>query len=143
MHSYPSPSYHFLVNWGGTNTGFSEVSGLSIEAEVVEYREGSSPEFSTVKMPGLRKFSNVVLKRGIVAGDNEFFLWMNTIQGGQVQRRNITINLLNERHETIRVWKLHNAWPCKIQSSDLKATANDIAIETIGLAHEGLSIEST
>lgn len=142
MPTYPLPSYHFVVDWGGARSGFTEVSGLAIETEVIEYREGNSPEFSAVKMPGLRKFSNVVLKRGIVAGDNDFFNWMNTVQGGQAERRNVIIRLLNERHQPVRVWKLHNAWPCKIQSSDLRAAANEIAIESIELAHEGLTVEN-
>jgi phage tail-like protein len=143
MRPYPSPAYHFLVNWGGVSTGFTEISGLSIESEVIEYREGNSPEFSTVKMPGIRKYSNVILMRGIVANDNDFFLWINTIQGSQVQRRDVTISLLNANHEPLRTWKLRNAWPCKVQASDLKADGNEIAIETIELAHEGLSIETT
>lgn len=114
-----------------------------MEVEVIEYREGNSPQFNTIKMPGIRKYGNVVLKRGIVAQDNDFFLWMNTVQGGQVERRDITVSLLDERHEPTRVWKLHNAWPCKITASDLRADANAIAIESIELVHEGITIETT
>lgn len=113
-----------------------------MESEVIEYREGNSPQFSTVKMPGIRKYSNVILKRGIVASDNDFFLWANTIQGGQVERRDVSISLLNTNHEPVRTWKLKSAWPCKIQTSDLKASGNEVAIETIELAHEGLVIET-
>jgi phage tail-like protein len=142
MGTYPLPAYHFTVEWGGTRTGFTEVSGLSIENEVIEYREGGSPEYSTIKMPGLRKYSNIILKRGIVKNDNDFFNWMNTINSNQVERRDVVISLLNENHEPIRVWKVRNAWPCKIYSPDLKANGNEVAIETIELAHEGLSIES-
>jgi phage tail-like protein len=142
MGNYPLPAYHFTVEWGGQRTGFTEVSGLSIENEVIEYREGSSPAFSTIKMPGLRKYSNIVLKRGIVKADNDFYTWMNTINGSQAERRDVVISLLNETNEPVRRWKLKNAWPCKIQSSDLKANANEIAIETMELAHEGLTIES-
>ncbi len=121
MGQYPLPAYHFHVNWGGVSTGFTEISGLAIESEVIEYREGASPQFSTVKMPGIGKFSNVILKRGIIPNDNDFFNWMNTIQSGQVERRDVTISLLNANHEPVRTWKLRNAWPCKIQTSDLKA----------------------
>jgi phage tail-like protein len=142
MGNYPLPAYHFTVEWGGTRTGFTEVIGLSMENEVIEYREGSSPTFSTIKMPGLRKYSNIILKRGIIKNDNDFYTWMNTINGNQVEKRDIVISLLNENHEPIRAWKLKNAWPCKIQSSDLKANANEVAIETMELAHEGLSIQN-
>ena len=78
------PVSHFLVDWGGARLGFSEVSGLEIENSVIEYREGSSPENKTIKMPGLTKFGNIVLKRGIIAGDNDFFAWFNTTQLNQV-----------------------------------------------------------
>jgi phage tail-like protein len=77
-----------------------------------------------------------------MANDNGFFQWMNAIQSGQAERRNVTISLLNERHEPVRVWKLQNAWPCKVQAGDLRATANEVAIETIELVHEGLTIET-
>ena len=141
MVNYALSSYHFQVNWGGNASGFTEVSGLCIENEVIEYREGDSAEFSTIKMPGLRKFSNIILKRGIIKGDNDFYKWINTIRNNSVERRNINIILLNENHEPVRVWKIKNAWPVKVQSSDLKADASEVAIETIELAHEGLSIE--
>jgi phage tail-like protein len=143
MHPHPLPAFHFLVNWGGASSGFTEISGLSIEAEVIEYREGSSPQNNTIKMPGLQKFSNVTLKRGIVASDNDFFNWMNTVLSGQVERRDVTISLLNERREPVRVWKLRNAWPCKVQAGDLNASGNEVAVEIIELAHEGLTIEAS
>lgn len=142
MGKYPLPVSHFVVDWGGNSIGFTEVTGLSQEVEVIEYREGSSPEFSAIKMPGLRKFSNVVLKRGIIKGDNDFYNWMNTISLNQVERRDVLIKLLNEAHEPVMVWKLRNAWPCKISAPDLKADANEVAIESIELAHEGLEIQT-
>src|SRR5215510_9770241 len=85
MGNYPLPAYHFSVDWGGTRTSFTEVSGLSVENEVVEYREGDSKEYSTIKLPGIRKFTNVILKRGIIKNDNDFFEWLNTVQNGQVE----------------------------------------------------------
>src|ERR671912_624181 len=85
--SYPMPAYHFIVDWGGTRTGFTEVSGLSITHEVVDYREGNSPVDTSVKIPGRTSFDNIILKRGIVKGDNEFFSWMKTKQNSQIQRR--------------------------------------------------------
>jgi phage tail-like protein len=142
MSGYPLVSFHFQVQWGGTRIGFSEVSGLEIQTEVIEYREGSSPEFSSIKMPGLKKISNIVLKRGIVKGDNEFFEWWNSIRLNNVERRNIVISLLNENHEPVVNWKVKNAFPVKIQSSDLRASGNDVAIETLEISHEGVNIEN-
>lgn len=141
MGKYPLPVSHFIVEWGGNSVGFTEVTGLSMEHEVIEYREGNSPDFSATKMPGLRKFGNITLKRGIIQNDNDFFNWFNTISLNQVQRRDVSIKLLNEAHEPIRVWRIKNAWPCKISSADLKADGNEVAIETLELAHEGITID--
>ena len=142
MSEYPLPGYHFKVEWGGTRLGFSEVSGLDIEIQVIEYREGIDPGYAAMKMPGIPKYSNIVLKRGIVANDNEFFDWLNTIKLNQVDRRDIVISLLNENHEPVMVWKARNAFPVKLEGPVLKATGNEVAIETLEVAHEGLTIES-
>lgn len=142
MSEYPLPSIHFQVDWGGTRVGFSEVSGLDIQVQTISYREGSDKEYNVRKMPGLKKYSNIVLKRGIVAGDNEFFEWLNSIRLNQVERRDITISLLNEEHEPVVTWKVTNAFPVKIEGPGLKATGNEVAIETMELAHEGLTIQN-
>lgn len=142
MEKYPLPKFHFSVEWGGTVVGFSEVSGLDVETEVIEYREGASPEYHSIKMPGRQKFSNITLKRGTFKADNEFFAWWNTRALNTVERRDLTISLLNENHEPVVVWKIKQAWPVKVQSTDLKADGNEVAIETLELAHEGLVIQN-
>lgn len=140
--NYPLPKFHFRVEWGGANMGFTEVSGLNIENKVIEYRDGLLPEFSKIKMPGMREYSNITLKRGVFGGDNEFYDWLNTISMNTVTRRDITISLLNEKHEPVIVWKVHNAFPIKVQSTDLKGDGNEVAIEQLDIAHEGLTIEN-
>jgi phage tail-like protein len=142
MATYPLPKFHFQVQWGGTRIGFTEVTGLTIDNEVIEYREGSSPEYSKIKMPGLHKFGNITLKRGVFANDNEYYNWLNTVKLNTIERRDITINLLNEEHQPVVTWKVKNAWPTKIQSPDLKSDANEAAIESIELVHEGVVIEN-
>lgn len=139
---YPIVKFHFQVEWGGTKIGFTEVSGLDVETEVVEYRHGASPEYFKTKMPGMQKYSNITLKRGTFASDNEYFAWWNTVKLNTIERRDITISLLNEEHEPVVVWKVKNAWPTKIQSTDLKADGNEVAIESMELVHEGLSIQN-
>ncbi len=139
---YPLPVFHFTVQWGGTRVGFSEVTGLTQENQAIEYRDGSFPEYSSIKMPGLRKFSNVTCKRGIVNADNEFFDWLSTIRLNKVERRDVIVSLLNESHEPVMVWKLHNAFPVKIEGPQLKAAGNEVAIESIELAHEGLELQN-
>ncbi len=140
--AYPLPVFHFQVEWGGNKIGFSEVSGLSIEVQPIEYRDGASPQYSVVKMPGIPKFSNITLKRGVVAADNEFFAWLNTTKLNTVERRDLIISLLNENHEPTMSWKVINAFPVKVEGPGLKSTGNEVAIETLELAHEGLSIEN-
>lgn len=140
--TYPLPKFHFQVDWSGNKIGFTEVSGLDITTEVIEYRDGASPEYSKIKMPGQRKFSNITLKRGTFKGDNQFFDWFNTVSLNTIERRDITISLLNESHEPVLVWKVKNAWPTKITPTDLKADGNEVAIESLELAHEGLTIQN-
>jgi phage tail-like protein len=140
--NYPLVKFHFQVEWGGTKIGFTEVSGLDVETEVVEYRHGASPEYSKIKMPGMQKFSNITLKRGTFATDNEYYNWWNTVKLNTIERRDITISLLNEEHAPVVTWKVKNAWPSKVQSTDLKADGNEVAIESMEIVHEGLSIQN-
>ena len=135
---YPLPAFHFSVEWGGERVGFSEVAGLTQEVQAIEYRDGDSPESAPVKMPGLRKFSNVTLKRGVVRGDNEFFQWLATVNFSEVERRSLVVKLLDEEHAPVMVWSIKNAFPVKVEGPALKSTGNEVAIESIELAHEGL-----
>ena len=142
MTDYPIPKFHFQADWGGVRIGFTEVSGLDAETEVIEYRDGASPEYSKSKIPGMQKFPNLVMKRAVFASDNDYFSWWNTVALNTIERRSVTISLLNEKHEPVVVWRVKNAWPAKLSSTDLKADGNEIAIETIELAHDGLVIEN-
>jgi phage tail-like protein len=139
---YPQPIFHFLVNWGGTRLGFYEITGLSIAREVIEYRDSSAPTYQTLKMPGLEKYQNIIMKRGILKGDNEFYAWMSTIKINKAERRDLTVTLLDEEHNPVMVWKVKNAWPVRLECPMLKADANEVAIEEIELAHEGITIET-
>ncbi|HEY5603803.1 MAG TPA: phage tail protein [Gammaproteobacteria bacterium] len=142
MAEYPLPKFHFQVDWGGTKIGFTEVTGLEVSTEKLEYRDGASPEYSKIKMPGMQTFGDLTLKRGIFAGDNEFYDWWNSVALNTIERRDITISLLNENHEPVVVWKIKNAWPMKVTSTDLNASGNDVAVESLVLAHEGLTMEN-
>ena len=142
--NYPLPKFHFQVEWGGTRIGFTEISGLDFETEVIEYREGSYKTYNKTRQPGLTKYSDITLKRGTFLGDFEFFeLWRKTMmfqEGKGKFRRDVVIKLLDEEHTPIISWNVLNAWPRKVQYADLKADANEIIIETMILVHEGLSI---
>lgn len=142
--TYPLPKFHFQVSWGKARMGFTEVSGLDFETEVIEYREGNNKKYNKSKQPGLTKYSNVTLKRGIFLGDFDYYeWWKNTYyfqEETQTFRTNVVIQLLDEQHNPIISWSLTNAWPTKIQATDLKADANEVAIESMELVHEGLTI---
>jgi phage tail-like protein len=136
----PYKNFPFRVEIEGlVSAGFTEVSGLSAEAEVIEYREGADMT-STRKLPGLIKYPNVKLKRGIT-GSRELFDWWKTVVNGKVQRRSIVITLLDDDRTEVLRWALHEAWIARIEFGDLEAEGNDVAIESIELAHERLELE--
>jgi phage tail-like protein len=142
---YPMTTLHFAVSWQDSQntTSFSEVSGLTMEAELVEYRGGADPQLSTRKQPGLKKVGPVTLKRGIAPAEagNGLYEWFNTIVGGDVQRRTVTVSLLNEERTPAMTWKIRDAWPTKLEGPGLKSTGTDVAIESVEFACEAIEIE--
>ncbi|MFD0999622.1 phage tail protein [Ohtaekwangia kribbensis] len=139
--AYPLTSFHFTVSWGGDNIGFSEVSGLSVENQPIEYRDGlMSAKTLPLKRPGLRKAGNISLKRGIVTANNDLYTWFNNFGEPNVTRRTLVITLLNDEGNPVFVWTISEAWPVKCEGPGLKASGNEIAIETLELAHEGITV---
>lgn len=133
----PYSGFNFLVEIEGiTRAAFQEVSGLDATIEVTEYREGG--ELTNVrKLPGLTTYSNVVLKRG-VTDDRDLYDWHRAAVGGDVQRQTGSVVLLDRRGEEVARWNFREAWPTKWEGPALNATANEVAIETLELAHEGI-----
>ncbi|MBW8360545.1 MAG: phage tail protein [Weeksellaceae bacterium] len=134
--------YHFLVEWGGSRIEFLEVSGLEMGIEVIAVREGSSKVEFENKIPGLLKFSDVTLTRAIQKGDNDFFNWINTKAFGAVERRDVNITLLNERHEPLISWRLKNCFPVRYIGPVLVGNSSSVATETLIITHEGMVVES-
>ncbi len=139
---WPIPKFRFKVQWDDVEVAFQEVSGLDIEAQPIEYRHGNSKEYSVLKMPGLKKFSDVTMKKGVFKGDNKFWDWFSQINMNTIARKKVIITLMTEGDTVAMVWTLQNAFPTKITSTDLKSQGNEAAIETIVIAHEGLTIEN-
>jgi phage tail-like protein len=136
----PYPNHNFAVDIGtGDAIGFSEVELPSGEIEVIEYREGND-RTSVRKLPGLAKSGNATFKRGIT-GNLELFNWWKAARDGQVLRRDVTITLLDEQRQPVLRWLLRDAWPVKIEAGPLNAQANEVAIETLELAHERFELE--
>ena len=140
--TWPIPKFRFEVKWDAAVMSFQEVSGLDAEAQIIEYRSGDNPSFAPLKMPGLKKYSNVTMKKGVFKSDNKFWDWFSEIKMNTIKRKPVTISLLDEDGKPTMVWKLTNAWPAKVAGTDLKAQGNEAAIETIEIAHEGLAIEN-
>ncbi|WP_111710002.1 phage tail protein [Lutibacter citreus] len=141
MPDFPLPKFHFSVEWGGTQIGFQEVSGLNKELEILEYREGSSPEYFKKKMPGMHKLSDLTLKRGVFHNDDEFYQWYNTVALNTVEKRDITVSLLNEVHEPVIVWKVKDCFITSLKFTDLKSEENAIAITEAVIANHGVTQE--
>ena len=137
---WPLPKFYFQVKLGDKEVPFQEVSGLDIEAQIIEYRHGNSKEFSTIKMPGIKKTGNVTLKKGVFVKDNGFWDWFNKIKMNTIERQTVVISLLDEAGKPTMVWTLNNAWPTKITGTDMKSDGNEVAVETVEIAHEGLTI---
>lgn len=137
---WPVPKFRFEVRWDSAVMHFQEISGLDAEAQPIVYQHSDSPAFSVVKMPGLKQYSDVTMKKGVFKRDNMFWDWFNAIKMNTIQRKPVTITLLDEVGMPTMVWTLANAWPNKVIGTDLDSQGNDVAVETIVFSHEGLTI---
>ena len=137
----PFKNYSFLVEIDGiAAASFKTVSGLSAEVELLEYREGSDPVSSSRKLPGRIRYPNVTLRRGLTTSSDLWDWWESVSEGG-AYRRNVAITLLDDLHTPVLSWRLRNAFPVKFELSELDASKNEVAIESIELAHEGLELD--
>lgn len=139
---WPISKFYFQVKVTDNvvGTAFQEISGLDVEAQIIEYRNGDNPVFSTIKMPGIQKNGNVTLKKGVFVKDNKFWDWFNKITMNIIKRQTVTISLFDEGGKATMVWTLANAWPTKITSTDMKSDGNEVAVETLEIAYETLTI---
>ncbi len=133
----PYVNYNFLVEIDGiTRAAFHECSGFESSVDVIEHREGG--ENTTLrKLPGMTKYTNIVLKRGIT-DDRELYDWHRAVIKGTIQRKNGSIVLLDRGGQEVTRWNFSRAWPVKWTGPALTAEGNDVAIETLELAHEGV-----
>lgn len=134
----PYAAFNYLIEIGGiTAGGFSEVSGIDAEVEPIDYRNGDE-DFVKRKLPGIKKFTNVVLKRGII-GDLDVFNWIKTAMDGAVDRREGAIILRDEQRNEVMRWKFIRGWACKYMGPSLKGDSSAVAIESVEICHEGLT----
>lgn len=140
--NWPLPKFHFEIDFGNSmnKIPFQEVSGLDIETQIIDYRKSNSPLFSVQKMPDIKKYGAVTLKKGIFVNDNSFWDWYKEVVKNSSKRSAISIRLLDEKNDTVLSWTLANALATKITLTDLAPTGKEITLETLALAHEGVSI---
>jgi phage tail-like protein len=137
----PYRSFNFQLEIDNVPLGaFSECSGLTADGDAVDYREGTDKQPNVRKLVGLRKFTNIVLKRGYTQ-DRSLWAWHVNIANGVPDRRNVTIILMNEERQPVLRWHAEQAWVNKLEGPSFKASGNEVAIESVELVHEGLTIE--
>lgn len=139
---WPMPAFHFSVTLDNEDMTFQEVSGLDVDSRPIEYRAGSSTVFSTIKMPSLRKAGDLTLKKGILTRDQAFWGWLSGVKMNRIKRQDLTISLRDGSGAPTMVWKVTNAFPTKITGTDLRADGNEIAVESIEIAYERITIET-
>lgn len=136
----PYGAFNFTVEIDGvTVAGFSEISGLNSESDVVEYRTGGE-DITNRKLPGLKKFANLVLKRGFTASD-DLWQWRKRVMDGQTERQSGTIVLRNEARDPAIKWVFREGWPSKWEGPAFNAKTSEVAIETLEIACEGVEME--
>ncbi len=138
---YPLVAFRYSVSIDGADVGFSEVSGLTLEYEIIRYRDGLSAQLGEIKLPGRPKVTEVTLKRGMFAGNNKFYEWVMT-NHNKLKRQDVTISLLDEEAKPKMVWTLLKAWPSKVEGPSFKGDGNEVAFESITLAYEEMKIEA-
>lgn len=136
---YPFKKYNYEVTIGGKSVGgFSEVSAPDISSDPIEYREGNFKVNTVGKQPGLVKYENITLKWGMTAS-KELYNWMKEVEGGTINRKTVVISLYDDTQKEIAKWTVISAWPTKYTATDFNATSNEVAVETLVLAHEGVT----
>ena len=132
----PSSGFSILVEIDGVGSFvFTEVESLGSESEVVETLEGG------LKFPRRVRFPNVTLRRGLTT-DRMLWDWRQAVVEGRSYRREVVIALLDDAGRPVLCWRLHGAWPAKWELSELDSSKNEVAIETVELAYDGLELES-
>lgn len=136
---WPLPKFQFLVEWDSEQMFFQEVAGLDKEVQTIEAHKGNTSQFSTIKMPGIKKFENITLKKGVVKSSDHFWEWFNAIKMNSIKRKSMTITLLDESGKATIKWTLSNAWPTKISNIETSADS-DVLVERVEIVCEDITV---
>ena len=138
----PYRNFNFRVEIDGLpETTFREVVIPGTRIEVVEYRVGADKVSGTRKLPGRAVTGSVVLRRG-VDQDLSLWNWFKAVRDGDLDRRSVVIVLLDAERTEVRRWQVSRAWPAAYEPSALHAQGNEVVIETLELACEGVDLET-
>ncbi len=146
---YPLPVYNFRVDIGTETIGFAEVSGLSIGYETTTYREsptgGGQAGPHVMIMPGQATSTTVTLRRGMVLASSLTYLydWIGTVRTNQVDKRDVTVRLCDEADATVMGWRVTNAFPTRLDAPTFDAASSEVAVETLVLVADGVTVLST
>jgi phage tail-like protein len=134
----PFRSFNFRVEIDGIAVGsFSEVSGLSSDGDIVEYRNGDDVPLHVRKLMGLRKVSNITLKRGYT-DNRELWTWRNNIVNGVADRRDGSIVLMDEERKDVLRWNFTAGWVHKIDGPTFNAKGNEVSMESVEIVVESV-----
>jgi phage tail-like protein len=138
----PFRSFNFRVEIDGIDVAsFSEVSGLVTEIDAADYREGTDLQLTLRKLPALFKQNNIMMKNGY-NGDGSLWSWYRNIQLGIPDRRGMAIILTDEQQKDVMRWNVENAWIRKVEGPTFKANANEVAMQSVEIVHEGITLEA-
>ena len=136
--AYPYGRFRYKVEIDGLEAGgFSEVTGFDASIDVIEYREGDMVR-TPMKIPGLKKYGNITLKQGRITS-TVLYDWIIAGVNGAVDRKTITIVLLDDGETPAASWQVINAWPTKYTAPAFNTTSSEVAIDTLEIAHEGMT----
>jgi phage tail-like protein len=135
----PYSAFNFLVAIDNvTVAGFSECTGLTTETDIIMYRTGAE-DFTMRKLPGLKKYTNIVLKRGYTK-DKDLWTWRKTVLDGKTDRKSGSITLLDEGRQVALRWNFREGWPSKWEGPAMNAKNNEVAIESMEIAVEAIEL---
>ncbi len=145
--AYPLPVYNYRIEIGSDAVAFSEVSGLSTSYETTTYKEspveGGVPGPRVMNMPAQPTATTVTLKKGIVRGASvaALYSWINATQLNQTEKKDIFVRLCDENGDPVISWKVTNAFPTKLDAPTFDANSNDVAVESMELTADGVTME--
>ncbi|MFK7940848.1 MAG: phage tail protein [Roseovarius sp.] len=139
---WPLSPFRFEVDLAGQTAVFQEVSGINVEAQVIEYRAETSKPFSAAALPSRTQSNVATLKHGSMAHGHAFWDWYTQAQMNSITPQTVTIRLLDEDDHTVMRWVLSQAWPTSVSTAGMTSHGTGVAIESIELAHTGLTIDN-